>query len=246
MARSIHNSLGLALLTLGGLSVCLSANAQTAHSHLRKADKFYRSENYQQAEEYYRKAESEAKSPAIPFNLGNSLYRQNRLEEGIPQYDAAANASRDAALRAKAFHNLGNSYYGLKQYDKSIEAYKNALKIAPADTETKHNLALAQQQLQQQEQQQQNQQQQKKESSDQQQQNQSPQNQNQQPQPGVNKTAQQNKQPESPGEQQPQPQPHLSRDEAQRLLDIMDREEQKVQEKLRKGAASPSRPAKDW
>jgi len=44
---------------------------------------------------------------------------------------------------ATAYHNLGNSYLGTGQPDKAIEAYKNALRNNPTDHETRYNLALA-------------------------------------------------------------------------------------------------------
>jgi len=43
----------------------------------------------------------------------------------------------------EAIHNLGNSYLGTGQPDKAIEAYKNALRNNPTDHETRYNLALA-------------------------------------------------------------------------------------------------------
>lgn len=38
----------------------------------------------------------------------------------------------------------------------------------------------------------------------------------------------------------------MSDEEARRLLDVMDREEKKVQEKMRQAEGKPKRPEKDW
>jgi len=58
-------------------------------------------------------------------------------------------------MKAKAYHNLGNSYMQQKEWGKSVDAYKDALKINPSDQDTKYNLAYAKKHLIQQKQQQQ-------------------------------------------------------------------------------------------
>ena len=66
----------------------------------------------------------------------------------------------DSTLAEKAFYNLGNMAYNDQDYGKSIERYKQALRINPDNNRTRQNLRLAQLKKQQQEQQQQQQQQQ--------------------------------------------------------------------------------------
>ena len=49
-------------------------------------------------------------------------------------------ATLSDADKAEAFKNQGNTYYGLGQYEKAVEAYQNALKFAPNDPDTHNNL----------------------------------------------------------------------------------------------------------
>jgi tetratricopeptide (TPR) repeat protein len=42
---------------------------------------------------------------------------------------------------------MGNALMELKQYDKAVEAYKNALRNNPSDEKTRYNYALAKEML---------------------------------------------------------------------------------------------------
>ena len=133
----------------------------------------------------------------------------------------------------------------MKDYGKSIEAYKNALRIHPADLPSKQNLELAKRKLQQQQNQQNQQQQQNQNQKD------SPKDQNQpreEPQKKGN-----DKQPPPQGQQPPKQPPSqensprdLSRKEAEDLLRAAENEEKRVQAKMRKGQGKPGKPDKDW
>lgn len=212
--------------------------AQSTHSLRRDADAAYLKEQYSEAEESYRKADAKAQEPNTTYNLGNAIYRQGRFDEAIQKYEnAAQSAGVDDQLKNKAFYNLGNAYFEKDQLEKSVEAYKNALRIDPQDEQAKKNLALAQKLLQVKMQQQQKNQTQEKKENQQQDQQQQPQNQEQNQPP-----SQQKQQPSDSEKNQQQ----LSKEEAEKLLEIMEQEEQKVQEKLRKAQAKPSKSSKDW
>ena len=62
--------------------------------------------------------------------------------------------SGDPAVDAQAWYNLGNSLFKQQQLEPALEAYKEALRRNPSDTDAKHNLEVALEQLQQQQQQQ--------------------------------------------------------------------------------------------
>lgn len=130
-------------------------NKRNADEKLKKA-----SEQYQQAEINYRKAmETTHNYDKANYNLGNSLYRQERYEEAGKAYESVANnknSSKD--LRERAYHNYGNSLLKQEKYKESIDAYKNALKLNPKDMDSKYNLEYARKKMIQQMQQQQNQQ----------------------------------------------------------------------------------------
>ena len=99
-------------------------------------------------------------------------------------------AQTDTALAEKAFYNLGNMAYNDEDYVKSIERYKQALRLNPDNNRTRQNLRLAQLKQQNQDQdqdkdqdKQDQQQQQQEQQQDQQQQQQDQQQQQQQQQP---------------------------------------------------------------
>ena len=162
------------------------------------------------------------------------MYQQEEMEESLQQYADVAGNSTDPAVRAKAFHNMGNAYLKGQEYEKSIEAYKRALRENPDDMDTKYNLAYAQSKLKQQ-QQQQNQDQQDK---DQENKDQKDQQQNQD---------QQNKDQQQKDGQQPKEKPY-SKEEMERIMQRLNNDDKKVQDKVnkQKTTATPSRSDKDW
>lgn len=236
----------IAVLSMCLLFVAAAIQGQSAHSLLRKGDKSYEENNYQDAEAQYRKAlkddEADLKGN---YNLGNAIYQQERFDEAIKQYAEAAEKADDPGIRSSAYHNLGNAHFLKKEYDKSIDAYKNSLRLSPEDIETKYNLAQAQRMLRLQQQQEQQQQQQEEQEQQEQQEQQQEQEQQQQEQ------EQQEQQQREDAEQQQQQQQEeaeqdLTKEEARKLLEIMEEEERKVQEKMRKAKSKPSKSAKDW
>ena len=116
---------------------------QDAHRWLRQADKAYKKDKFDEAEESYRKALEEDNSTQGTYNLGNSTYRQEHFDEAIKYFESAATSATDDETRAKAFHNLGNAHFQKEEYDKSVQAYKNSLRLNPDDMETKRNLVRA-------------------------------------------------------------------------------------------------------
>lgn len=245
------------------------------HPHLRDGDLAYRANDYAEAELAYRRALNEAPSGQAQYNLGNTLYQQQRYDEAMQAYAAAGEQLGDPALEAAAYYNLGNAAAQQQNWQEAVDAYRNALRRDPNDSATKYNYAQALERLRQQEQEQEQQQQENQENQEQneqeqneQEQNQeeSEQEQNQEQDPGESEQPQ-----EQPGEgegegeeeQQQQPQPDeqeidndaqqqpgqavsVSRQQAEELLKIIEREEQKVQEKIRKGKATNRRSDKDW
>lgn len=222
----------------------LGGNSQ--HQYLRRGDRDYKDQDYAAAEIDYRKALEKRSNARGAYNLGNAIYQQERYDEAVRQYEEVANQASDNATKAAAYHNLGNAYFHQQDYQKSIEAYKNALRLQPQDMETKYNLALAQRQQQEQEkqeQQQQQQQQQQKKEDEQQQQQQQQQQQDQQQQQNPSENQSQADDRQAQAQTEPS---DLSKEEARRLLEIMEREERKVQEKMRKAESRPTKSAKDW
>ena len=243
-------------------------NKRNADEKMKKA-----SEQYQQAEINYRKAmETTHNYDKANYNLGNSLYRQERYEEAGKAYESVANnKSSSNDLRERAYHNLGNSLLKQEKYKESIDAYKNALKLNPKDMDSKYNLEYARkkmmQQMQQQQQNQQNQdqnqdqnQQQQQGGQGQQDQNKDQQNQNgnqgqqnqdknqnkdQQNQQGQDKQNQQDKQ----QQQQQSAADRQRQQDNKRQLDALQQNERNTQQKVSKQqmqGGNKTHQEKDW
>ena len=92
----------------------------------------------------YRKAISIEDDKATgSYNLGNAYYKNSKNEEALSRFAAAAKVADTKQKRHQAFHNLGNVLMNQKEYSGAVEAYKNALRNNPTDDKTRYNLALA-------------------------------------------------------------------------------------------------------
>lgn len=218
-----------------------SSHAQDDHRLLKKADQSYIKQDFNKAEEDYRKALELKKNQTTTYNLGNAIMEQNRPDEAINYYEEAAKKSEINNLNAKSLYNLGNAYYQKKDFEKSVNAFKQSLKLEPADMDTKKNLTLATRQLIKQQQQQQQQQQNQDKKQDQKDDQQQP---NQDPQSGKPQDQKQDQQPQS-GEAQPKPE-GMTKEEAEQLLQYTEREDQRVQQKLTNKSKKNNPPKKDW
>jgi tetratricopeptide (TPR) repeat protein len=171
------------------------------------------------------------------------------MPEAVSQYQKAIESTKDPLLKSRAYYNMGNAHFQNKEYDESIKDYKEALKLSPTDEDAKKNLMLAMRQLQQQQQQQQQKDQQKKDDNkDQDKQNQQQQQKDQQ-QSDKEKQDQQQQQSKDQSQQEQQPQDakqDISKDEAREILKAIEREDQRVQEKLKKVSGTKAPPVKDW
>jgi Ca-activated chloride channel homolog len=153
--------------------------AQDVQSDLRRGNELYRQQKYDQAEAAY--AEAEKKDPAnlnSKYNKANAMHRQNKQSAAIRELDDLSFKATDNGLKSKGQYNKGVILSGLGKLEESIEAYKNALRLDPADTQARENLQKALKELEKKKQEQQPKKEDKKEQSKQQQQP--------QPQPQMN------------------------------------------------------------
>ncbi len=213
----------------------LQAFAQYVNPDVRRGNREYKTENFTEAEMNYRKAlEEDPQSLKALYNLANALYKQGRYDEAANILDGISNINISDNRRADVYHNLGNARLSNQQIQEGIEAYKNSLRLRPDDNDTRHNLAKAMQLLQEQEQQQD----QDQDGDDDQQQD----DQQQQPEDGDDE--QQDEQ-----QQEPQPRPdQISPEDAQRILDALNQQEQEIQEKIDREERQrrPERPLREW
>src|SRR5690606_28199359 len=70
---------------------------------------------------------------------------KGNFEEALYRQQQAAKNATSKEDKHKAFHNIGNILMQNKQCKEAVEAFKNALRNNPNDDETRYNYALAKQ-----------------------------------------------------------------------------------------------------
>jgi tetratricopeptide (TPR) repeat protein len=227
----------------------MGLHAQKAErKNVRDGNKLYTNEKYTEAEVAYRKSlEVNPRSIEGTYNLGDALYKQQKYPEAAEQYQLIAGQAEkllqddpaNAQRMGQVFHNLGNIGMQNKEYAKSIEAYKQSLRLNPKDDETRYNLALAQKLLEDQQ----------NEDQSQDNQNQDDQNQDQEQQDDQQQQQQQDDQQEDKTQEEPQQNEQMSQDNAQQILDAFLQDEKDTQEKVKKAQAEQQqrrRTDKEW
>jgi tetratricopeptide (TPR) repeat protein len=221
-------------LWLALVGACLSVGTASAQKlvrqYIREGNDLYGHEDYLNSEISYRKAlEANASDSIAQFNLGNSLFRQQKMEDAMKQYVSAASAAEKAGnkpMAAQSYYNAGNVCMAAQDYSKALDLFKRSLRLDPTDDEARYNMVLASKLLKQQQQDQQQQQQQQQD----QQQNQQDQNKDQQNQP-------QDQQPQDQQQDQQQNQQqragNMSPEQAEAILNAANQEEKNVQDKVK-------------
>ena len=228
-----------------------------------------------EAEVEYRKAISKSDQNAVaPYNLGNAYYNNATYSEAFGRFKQAGEKAEDKTEKHMAYHNMGNVFMKRKEYQKAVEAYKQALRNDPKDEETRYNLALAKELLKKD---QQNQDQNKddknedkddkkedkddKKEGDNKEENkeeqdkgdegdQEKENEDENKEGDGDKKEEEKKKPEE-GEEKKEPQrrpDQLSKQQVQNLLEAMQQEEKKVQDKIdaKKVKGVKVKNEKDW
>lgn len=150
----------LVLLLIG---VCAQSTLMAqANEAITEGNTFYRNGQYDMAERSYREALQEEQGNATAqYNLASALYKQRKYDEAEKIWGALGVNSTEKSIKATSFYNQGVIYSRQKELDKSIEAYKAALRNDPTDKQARENLQKALLEKKKQQQEQQNQQKQK-------------------------------------------------------------------------------------
>jgi len=228
--------------------------------------------------DYRRAISKSVHNNAAPYNLGNAYYNKETYSEAFGRFKQAGELANEKPDKHKAYHNMGNVFMKQKQYEKAVEAYKEALRNNPKDEETRYNLALAKELLkkEQEEQDKNDDNKDNKDQKDQKDQDQKNEGDNKEDKDESekkdegdegdegdeekednkegegDKKEEEKKQPEKgdkPQEQKQQPRPNqLSKQQIQNLLEAMQNEEKKVQEKIdaKKVKGAKVKNEKDW
>ena len=122
----------------------LLAAQKKANNYVYEGNNLIGDDDFVSAEKAYRKAISEqSASVAGVYNLGNSYIKKGNLDEAIYRLDQAAKIATSKTEKHKAYHNIGNVLMKNKKCKEAVEAYKSALRNNPTDDETRYNLGLA-------------------------------------------------------------------------------------------------------
>ena len=248
---------------------------QQAENYIFEGNEAFDALNGAEAEKNYRRAAATGtKTDIARFNMGATLQQDNFVDEALRAYADVTKTTKERPNKHRTFHNIGNALMQIKDYKGAVEAYKNALRNNPNDDETRYNYALAKKMLEDEKQDQdQNDNQDNQDNQDQQNdQNQDQEGENDKEQEGDNqqdkkdesgdegenekdekesdKNDEQDQQGNNEKEQQP-PQANpaqLSPQQVQNLLDAMNNEEKKVQDKVnaKKAKAVGTKSKKDW
>jgi tetratricopeptide (TPR) repeat protein len=191
--------------------------------------------------------------PAARYNMADGLYKNGKFPEAATLYRSLAEDPR-SPLAAPSRYNLGNTLFQQQDYKGAINAYRDALRVAPDDPDTLRNLESALRALKQQEEQQKKQQQDKSKSD--QDKDKKGQGQDKQDKAGGQKPDGDKKpdeakgqKPETPEEKEQkrfQQETGMPKDRAMQLLDALQQNEKNEQKKLLAAKRAERKKGKDW
>ena len=227
-------------------------SAQEKDKTLPKANDEYSEKKFVKAEANYRISNSKfPKRTVAPFNLGNSIYKQNQIAEAKFAYAKAIENIKTRPQKHKAFHNLGNVFMKEKNYSAAVEAYKNALRNNPTDEETRYNYALAKQKLKENPPKEDKKKDDKKKDDKDKKDNKDKKDKDKEDDKGKDKPAdkgdKKDEKPQDDGKPKPMP-GGISKQRLENLLDAVNNEEKKIQDKVnaQKVKGKPVQTEKDW
>ncbi|MCI5150582.1 MAG: VWA domain-containing protein, partial [Candidatus Electrothrix sp. MAN1_4] len=141
--------------TISGLSNFITPQAQAS-----QGEELFKAGDYAGAEAYYQQSlEKENTDPALYFNLGGSLYRQQKYDQAATAFTQALSTD-DLSLQAQSYYNRGNSQFflgmasaaedkeeTLKQWNAAKKSFEAALQLEPEDKAAAHNLEMVSKKL---------------------------------------------------------------------------------------------------
>lgn len=245
--------LGFFILTI--LAIVCAHTTQAQYKQLVKdGNKLYQQKKYKEAAAEYQKALQ--KNPNYTpgaFNLGNALYQQKQYDGTRKVMEQVTKIDTSRTGKAAANYNIGNSYMAEQKWEEAIDAYKKTLRTNPQDADAKYNLSYAQQMLKKDggggknnkdnkdNKDDKNKDQQNKDNKD----NKDDKNKDNKDQQDQNKDNKDDKKDEQDKRPQPQ-QSKMSEKQAEQLLNALQQEEKKLQDKHKKAAGTPVKVEKDW
>lgn len=122
----------------------MNVHAQAGTDAIRTGNRYFKKGEYQKAvPEYQRAVTQDPANPVARYNLGNAQFRRNQYGQAEKEYEEAVTTAKDNDFSQKANYNKGVALSKQKKLLESIEAYKKAVKLDPADTDARFNLQKA-------------------------------------------------------------------------------------------------------
>ena len=215
----------------------IDATAQVDRREVRKGNRYFKKESYKEADIEYRKAlVKDSLSVAANYNLANTLYRLDNMEEAAKIMDRIKEVAPATESAADYYFNLGDIAIASQNWQAAVDAFKQSLLRNPGDLDAKENYIYAKKMLENQQNQQQNQNQNQNQDQNQDQ-NKNDQNKNDQ-----NDQNKQNDKPDNKNDQndqqnqQGQP-PKITPQAAEQMLQAVQDKENQTQEKVNKEKA---------
>lgn len=223
---------------------------------VRKGNRQYERKDYDSSiDNYSRALRHDPTSFEAKFNTANVQFRKafvDSLQMDVKMLEKAEKSLRKLAQdstrtdieRADVAYNLGNSLFAQQKFKEALTCYRDAMRLNPEDKEAKYNYALTKEMLKQQQQQQQQDQNQDQNQDNQDKQDQENQQDKQDQQNKEDKQDQQDKE-DKQNQQQPNEQ-QISEQEQQAMLEAIQAQEDKTQEKLKEKQGVIIRGGKNW
>jgi tetratricopeptide (TPR) repeat protein len=208
---------------------------------VRKGNRQYERQDFDASLDSYAKAlQEDPTSFEAKFNTANGQFRKELIDKSEQTLrKLAQDSTRTDIERSEVVYNLGNALFVQQRLEEALECYRNAMRLNPEDKDAKFNYALTKELLKQQQQNQQQQQQQQDQN-----QNQDQNQDQQQQQQNQDQKEQENKQDEQE-QQQEQPQ-NFSEQEQEAMLEAIQAQEDKTQDKLKDKKGVLIRGGKNW
>lgn len=135
----------------------LFINTTLTADSLSKGNKHYLNDEYGLAySEYLKAIEDDNENPYNYLNTANVLYRLKEFDKTLEYYQKAIEKietnkkiRNKNQIKAKAFFNIGNTYFQKGDLNKALEMYKNSLILNPLDKDVKYNWYLVKKLLEQ-------------------------------------------------------------------------------------------------
>lgn len=242
--RAIAKYLAIVVLLL----VCGEVSAQQMRERglVRKGNREFKREHFEKSVDSYQRAlQHDSTCFEAKYDLASALYRTERYDKAEKTLlSIVGDSTRTELERGEVAYNLGNTQFAQQKYKEALSSYRQAMRCNPNDEDAKFNYAFTKRLIQQQEQQQQQQNQdqnqdQNKDNQDKQD-NQNQQNQQDQQQP----QNQDGKEEQQEGGQRPEG--AMTPEQQEALLQAIQAEEDKTQDKLKEKAGVLIRGTKNW